>query len=123
MSHTDIRPTQSSATIPANVGAAQTVQKSVSSTIPQGHTRYDGKDANSSRRQLTLGAQFRKNHPTYTAPRVPEFERPSNGGRPAPQYEQELEAGSFERFLKEGRGSCGLRGCAAWCTQAYGWFG
>ncbi|KAJ7277510.1 hypothetical protein C8J57DRAFT_1504342 [Mycena rebaudengoi] len=32
---------------PANVGAEQTVQKSVSSPIPEGQTRYDGKDANS----------------------------------------------------------------------------
>ncbi|KAJ7277465.1 hypothetical protein C8J57DRAFT_1223215 [Mycena rebaudengoi] len=45
MSHTDTRPTQSSETRPANVGADQTVQKSASSPIPEGQTRYDGKDA------------------------------------------------------------------------------
>ncbi|KAJ7277464.1 hypothetical protein C8J57DRAFT_1223214 [Mycena rebaudengoi] len=46
MSHTDTRPAHASGMIPANAGAAQTVQKSVSSTIPQGQTRYDGKAAN-----------------------------------------------------------------------------
>ncbi|KAJ7277467.1 hypothetical protein C8J57DRAFT_1504301 [Mycena rebaudengoi] len=49
MSHTDTKPTQSSGTRLTNVGAHQIVQKTGSSTVPQGQGRYNKKDANSNR--------------------------------------------------------------------------
>ncbi|KAJ7197677.1 hypothetical protein C8J57DRAFT_1262660 [Mycena rebaudengoi] len=120
MSYTDTRTTQSSRTKPANVGADQIVQKTRSSTIPQGQSRYDGKDAN---RAPTVQSQTamvedragpgkaqgnlerlwhdqranpRKNaphctkHPTYTPATGAEFEGPSTGALPVPNESSTL---------------------------------